>query len=110
MLNRYPSLFKICLDLNQYNGKRNLKFWTPPCLLFPEQVKGLELQLQKESARADQAERINTELQDEHQAACDLARSKDQLLDLGQTEINHLRESLAQATAQQEQQGTRWDF
>lgn len=66
--------------------------------------------MQKETARADQAERINTELQEEHQAACDLARSKDQLLDLGQTEINHLRESLALATAQQEQQETRWDF
>lgn len=75
-----------------------------------EQVKDLELRLQKESTRADQAERTNTELQDEHQAACDLARSKDQLLDLGQAEISQLRESLARATAQQEEQGARWEF
>lgn len=75
-----------------------------------EQVKDLELRLQKESTRADQAERTNTELQDEHQAACDLARSKDQLLELGQAEISQLRESLAQATAQQEEQGARWEF
>lgn len=75
-----------------------------------EQVKDLELRLQKESTRADQAERANTELQDEHQAACDLARSKDQLLELGQAEISQLRESLAQATAQQEEQGARWEF
>lgn len=75
-----------------------------------EQVKDLQLRLQKESTRADQAERTNTELQDEHQAACDLARSKDQLLELGQAEISQLRESLAQATAQQEEQGARWEF
>lgn len=75
-----------------------------------EQVKDLQLRLQKESTRADQAEKTNTELQDEHQAACDLARSKDQLLELGQAEISQLRESLAQATAQQEEQGARWEF
>lgn len=68
------------------------------------------MQLQKEATRADQAERIVTELQDEHQAACDLARSKDQLLELGQAEIIQLRESLSQATAQLEEQGARWDF
>lgn len=66
--------------------------------------------MQKESARADQAERTNTELQDEHQAACDLAHSKDQLLELGQAEIGQLRESLAQASAQQEEQGARLDI
>lgn len=68
------------------------------------------MQLQKEMTRADQAERIITELQDEQKAACDLARSKDQLLELGQAEIIQLRESLSQATAQQEEQGARWDF
>lgn len=77
--------------------------------LLSEQAKSLELQLQKEMTRAEQAEKTNTELQDEHQAACDLARSKDQLVELGQTEISHLRESLAQATAQQEQHNARWE-
>lgn len=76
----------------------------------PEQVRELEVQLQKETARADRAERVNTELQDEHQAACDLARSKDQLLDLGRAEITQLRESLSRATAQQEEHGARWDL
>ncbi|KAK2854193.1 hypothetical protein Q5P01_006854 [Channa striata] len=71
------------------------------------QVKDLELQLQKEIARAEQAERTNIELQGEHQAACDLARSKDQLVELGQAEISQLRESLTQATAQQEEQNVR---
>ena len=73
------------------------------------QVKDLELRLQKESARAEQAERTNTELQDEHQAACDLVHSKDQLVELGRAEISQLRESLAQATAQQEEQSARWE-
>lgn len=63
--------------------------------------------MQKESTRAEQAERTNTELQNEHQAACDLAHSKDQLVELGQAEIIHLRDSLAQATAQQEEQSAR---
>lgn len=58
------------------------------------------MQLEKESARADQAERIIAELQD-------LARSKDQLLELGQAEIIQLRESLSQAAALQEEQGAR---
>lgn len=66
--------------------------------------------MQKEISRAEQAERTNTELQDEHQAARDLVRSKDQLLELGQAEISQLRESLAQSTAQQEEQNARWEF
>lgn len=64
----------------------------------------------KEIARAEQAERTITQLQDEHQTACDLAHSKDQLIELGRAEINQLRESLAQATAQQEEQNIRWEF
>lgn len=79
-------------------------------LFLSEQVKDLELRLQKELARAEQAERTNAELQDEHQAACDLAHSKDQLLELGQAEVSQLRESLARATAQQEEHSARWDF
>lgn len=64
----------------------------------------MEQRLQKESSRAEQAESTNRELQEEHQTACDLVRSKDQLLELGQAEIRQLIESLAQATALQEQQ------
>lgn len=82
----------------------------PFVFFYSKQVRDLELRLQKESARADQADRTNTELQDEHQAACDLAHSKDQLLELGQAEIGQLRESLAQATAQQEEHGARLDI
>lgn len=67
----------------------------------------MEQLLQKESSRAEQAEKTNNELQEEHQAACDLSRSKDQLLELGQSEIRQLREGLAEATAQQEQQVAR---
>lgn len=78
--------------------------------LLSEQLKDLELRLQKEMTRAEQAEKTNTDLQDEHQAACDLARSKDQLVELGQAEISQLRESLAQATAEQEEQSVRWEF
>lgn len=69
----------------------------------------MEVQLQKEKTQALQAQRLNSELQDEHRASCDLAQSKDHLLELGQAEIIQLRVSLSQATALQEEQGTRWD-
>ena len=75
-----------------------------------KQVKEFESQLQKEMTRAELAERSNAGLQEEHQAACDLVRSKDQLVELAQAEISQLRESLVQATAQQEEQSTRWDL
>lgn len=68
------------------------------------------MQLQQETTRADQAEKVVTEVQDELQTACDLAQSKDQLLELGQAEITQMRESLSQATAQQEERAARWDF
>lgn len=73
-------------------------------------MKDLESQLQQETARAELAERKNIELQEEHHAACDLVRSKDQLLELGLAEISQLKESLAQSTAQQEQQDIRWQL
>ena len=60
--------------------------------------------------RAEQAEKTSTELQAEHQAACDLVHSKEQLVELRQAEINQLRESLEQATAQQEEQNLRWEL
>lgn len=73
------------------------------------QVKDLESRLQRETARAELAERTNVELQEEHQAACDLVRSKDQLVALGLAEVSQLKESLAQSTAQQEKQNARWE-
>lgn len=66
--------------------------------------------MQRETSRAEQAEKTITELQGEHQAACDLAHSKDQLVELGQAEISQLRDSLAHTSAQQEEQAARWEF
>lgn len=65
------------------------------------------MRLKKETARAEFAEKTNTELQEEHQAACDLVRSKDQLMELGQAENSQLRESLGRVTAQLEEQNSR---
>lgn len=79
-------------------------------LFSSEQIKDLESRLQKEIVRAEEAERSYAQLQDEHQAACDLACSKDQLVELSQSEISQLRESLAQATAQHEVQNARWEI
>lgn len=66
--------------------------------------------MQKEITRAELAERMNTDLQDEHKATCDLVRSKEQLVELGRAEISQLRASLAQTIAQQEEQNARWEF
>lgn len=72
------------------------------------QVRDLETRLQRETARAEAAEKSITELQHEQQATSDLVRSKEQLLEMGQAEISQLRESLSQATAQQEEHSARW--
>lgn len=94
------------LTLNQYLPKRSINI-VPLLILLCAQVRDLELRLQQEVTRAELAEKCNAELQDQHQAACDLAHSKDQLVELGQAEISQLRESLAQANAQQDTQYAR---
>lgn len=97
------------IDFNKHLLKTEY-FWNTSTIVLCEQVKDLETRLEKEIARAEQAEKTIIQLQDEYQTACDLARSKDQLLELGQTRISQLKESLAQATAQQEEQNIRWEF
>ncbi|CAL9701706.1 unnamed protein product [Knipowitschia caucasica] len=69
-----------------------------------DQVKDIQMRLQREVARAEQAER---RLLEEQQVNGDLLSSKDQLLELGQAEINQLRDSLSVATTQQEEQEVR---
>ncbi|XP_019751367.1 centromere protein F-like [Hippocampus comes] len=71
------------------------------------QVKDLQLQLKREIARAEQAEKSITQLQHEQRASSDLARSKEQLIELGQAEIRQLRDTLAQATAELEERNLR---
>ena len=68
-----------------------------------DQVKELEGRLQQESGRAERAEKSHADLLEQYQTACDLALSKDSVIELGQAEVCQLRESLSQSTAQQDQ-------
>ncbi|XP_062303540.1 centromere protein F [Osmerus eperlanus] len=72
-----------------------------------DQVKDLESRLQQESERAERAERSHVELSEQYQVACDMAQSKDSVIELGQAEVSRLRESVAQASAQLDQQQAR---
>ncbi|XP_061881910.1 centromere protein F isoform X2 [Entelurus aequoreus] len=71
------------------------------------QVKDLQVRLQRETLRAEQAERSITQLQEEHQVAYNLALSKDQLLECSQAELHQLEERLARATAEHEDRSSR---
>ncbi|XP_072320728.1 uncharacterized protein cenpf [Eucyclogobius newberryi] len=86
---------------------KDLKNVGAQVMQLENQVKDIQMCLQKEEARAEQAERRITQLQEEQEATFDLITSKDQLVELGRAEINQLRESLSLATAQQEEQVTR---
>ena len=68
-----------------------------------DQVKEPEGRLQQESGRAERAEKSHADLLEQYQTACDLALSKDSVIELGQAEVCQLRESLSQSTAQQDQ-------
>ena len=68
-----------------------------------DQVKELEGRLQQESGRAERAEKSHADLLEQYQTACDLALSKDSVIELGQAEVCQLRESLSQSTAQRDQ-------
>ncbi|XP_048830706.1 centromere protein F isoform X2 [Brienomyrus brachyistius] len=68
----------------------------------------LEARLQQETSKLENLQRSHTELLTQYENACDLAKSKDSVIELNQNEITHLRESLDQALAYQEQQLVRF--
>uniref|UniRef100_A0A3B3RI32 Centromere protein F n=1 Tax=Paramormyrops kingsleyae TaxID=1676925 RepID=A0A3B3RI32_9TELE len=68
----------------------------------------LEARLQQKTSKLENMQLSHTELLTQYENACDLAKSKDSTIELKQNEIMHLRESVAQASAYQEQQLVRF--
>ncbi|MBN3304345.1 CENPF protein, partial [Amia calva] len=67
------------------------------------QVADLATKLQQESSRAEALEKSRSELLTEYESACSLAKSKDSVLELKDSEIFQLQSTLEQTRSQHEQ-------
>ncbi|KAK7153193.1 hypothetical protein R3I93_011176 [Phoxinus phoxinus] len=63
--------------------------------LMQEQVSELEIKLHQETSKVEGMEQAHGQLLEEYENACDLAKSKDSIIEMNRTEIEHLQESFA---------------
>ncbi|XP_056122271.1 centromere protein F [Rhinichthys klamathensis goyatoka] len=63
--------------------------------LMQEQVSELETKLHQETSKVEGMEQAHGQLLEEYEIACDLAKSKDSIIEMNRTEIEHLQESFA---------------
>lgn len=63
--------------------------------LMQEQVSELETKLHQETSKVEGMEHAHGQLLAEYESACDLVKSKDSIIELNRTEIEHLQESFA---------------
>ncbi|XP_076155777.1 uncharacterized protein cenpf isoform X1 [Alosa pseudoharengus] len=71
--------------------------------MLQDQVKDLEMKLQVENNKTERMEQSHSELLAQYESACDLAKSKDSIIELNQNEIAHLQENASHSNAEQEQ-------
>ncbi|MBN3313186.1 CENPF protein, partial [Atractosteus spatula] len=64
----------------------------------------LEMKLQLETCRADKMEQSYNEFILQYESACNLAKSKESVIDLKEEEILHLKNTISQALSQHEEQ------
>lgn len=64
------------------------------CLMHG-QVTELEAKLHQETNKVTEMEKAHGQLLAEYESACDLAKSKDSIIEMNRTEITHLQESLS---------------
>lgn len=64
------------------------------CLMHG-QVTELEAKLHQETNKVTEMEKVHGQLLAEYESACDLAKSKDSIIEMNRTEITHLQESLS---------------
>ncbi len=64
-------------------------------ILMQEQVSELEAKLHQETSKVDRLEKAHGQLLAEYESACDLAKSKDSIIEMNRTEIEHLQETFA---------------
>lgn len=63
--------------------------------LMQEQVSELETKLHQETSKVEGMDQAHGQLLAEYESACDLVKSKDSIIELNRTEIEHLQESFA---------------
>ncbi|KAI2654474.1 Rho-associated protein kinase let-502 [Labeo rohita] len=63
--------------------------------LMQEQVSELEAKLHQETSKVDGLEKAHGQLLAEYESACDLAKSKDSIIEMNKTKIEHLQETFA---------------
>uniref|UniRef100_A0A671NBQ2 Centromere protein F n=1 Tax=Sinocyclocheilus anshuiensis TaxID=1608454 RepID=A0A671NBQ2_9TELE len=63
--------------------------------LMQEQVRELEAKLHQETSKLEGLEKTHGQLFAEYESACDLAKSKDSIIEMNRTEIEHLQETIA---------------
>uniref|UniRef100_A0A672KQ06 Centromere protein F n=1 Tax=Sinocyclocheilus grahami TaxID=75366 RepID=A0A672KQ06_SINGR len=63
--------------------------------LMQEQVRELEAKLHQETSKVEGLEKTHGQLLAEYESACDLAKSKDSIIEMNRTEIEHLQETFA---------------
>lgn len=77
--------------------------------MLQDQVKDLEMRLQVETNKTARMEQSHSELLTQYESACDLAKSKDAIIELNQNEIAHLHESASHLNALQEQLSAKFE-
>uniref|UniRef100_A0A8C1NYD6 Centromere protein F-like n=1 Tax=Cyprinus carpio TaxID=7962 RepID=A0A8C1NYD6_CYPCA len=63
--------------------------------LMQEQVSELEAKLHQETSKVEGLDKAHGQLLAEYESACDLAKSKDSIIEMNRTEIEHLQETFA---------------
>ncbi len=63
--------------------------------LMQEQVSELEAKLHQETSKVEGLEKAHGQLLAEYESACDLAKSKDSIIEMNRTAVEHLQETFA---------------
>lgn len=63
--------------------------------LMQEQVSELEAKLHQETSKVEGLEKAHGQLLAEYESACDLAKSKDSIIEMNRTEVEHLQKTFA---------------
>ncbi|KAF4102363.1 centromere protein F [Onychostoma macrolepis] len=90
----YEELQQQLCETHQKHNKEmdNLK---QQITLMQEQVSELEAKLHQETSKVEGLEKAHGQILAEYESACDLAKSKDSIIEMNRTEIEHLQETFA---------------
>ncbi|XP_042598498.1 centromere protein F isoform X1 [Cyprinus carpio] len=90
----YEELQQQLCETHQKHNKEmdNLK---QQITLMQEQLSELEAKLHQETSKVEGLDKAHGQLLAEYESACDLAKSKDSIIEMNRTEIEHLQETFA---------------